>query len=149
MVDELVYDELVCEFLATFESHDDFVTFRLGGIDKMLSMKDLGVSFGIWIKEEIHNSPIYASIFWEFDEDFQIYWSHVALKPSPYSSIRGHASGLCPSLRYLHYILSHSITGQRESFGVINSIEVALLSHIYREIPVDLTYIFIILARDY
>lgn len=72
-MDEPVYDELVGEFLATFESHLNFFTFRLGGGDQMLSMKDLNIAFSIWTKEETCTSLVYANAVWKFDEDCQIY----------------------------------------------------------------------------
>lgn len=149
MVDEPVYEEIVCEFLATFENHADFVTFRLGGVDRMLSMRDLGIAFGIWTEEETRNSPIYTSAIREFKEDCQIYWSHIATEPSIYSPIRPRAYGLRPSLRYLHYILVHTITGPGDNVGVINSIEVAVLSHICRGISVDFSCVFAMIAQDY
>lgn len=105
----------------------------------MLTMKDLRIVFSIWTKEETRNSPIYASAVREFDEDCQTYWSHIAIEPSIYASVRSRASGIRSSLRYLHYILAHSIMGRQDSVGVVYSIKVTILLHIWRGISVDFT----------
>ncbi|PPR89937.1 hypothetical protein GOBAR_AA30747 [Gossypium barbadense] len=48
-------------------------------------------------------------------------WYTLALGAASYNTSRSKASVLPPSLRYLHAILAHTITGRQESTGVINN----------------------------
>ncbi|PPS07695.1 hypothetical protein GOBAR_AA12954 [Gossypium barbadense] len=96
------------------------IHFRLGGLVRAMSVPEFGVALGHYtdefMKEEDmnalpHNIHISPSSCWK------------ALAPlsSTYDPSRSKASALAPSLRYLHAILAHTLTGRRESTGVVNT----------------------------
>ncbi|PPS09838.1 hypothetical protein GOBAR_AA10810 [Gossypium barbadense] len=60
-------------------------------------------------------------------------WGHLQSYPSK-------ASAFPPSLRYLHAILAHTITGKRESTGVINTHDAYFLWSISHGHIIDLAY---------
>ncbi|KAK5771249.1 hypothetical protein PVK06_047439 [Gossypium arboreum] len=63
----------------------------------------------------------------------------------PSSDRNDKASVLPPSLRYLHAILAHMITGRRETTGVVNTHDVYFLWCMSQGHVIDLAY-FIALA---
>ncbi|PPS02897.1 hypothetical protein GOBAR_AA17768 [Gossypium barbadense] len=75
-------------------------------------------------------------------------WHTLAPNTASYNPSRSKASILPPSLRYLYTILAHTITGRRESTGVINTYDVYFLRCMSQGHIIDLTY-FIAHAIQY
>ncbi|KAK5777275.1 hypothetical protein PVK06_045242 [Gossypium arboreum] len=72
-------------------------------------------------------------------------WHTLAPGDASYNPSCSKATVLPPSLRYLHVILAHTITGRRESTGVVNTHNAHFLwCMLYRHV-IDLAY-FIALA---
>ncbi|PPS08835.1 hypothetical protein GOBAR_AA11809 [Gossypium barbadense] len=72
-------------------------------------------------------------------------WHTLAPSTASYNPSRSKASVLPPSLRYLHAILAHTITGRRESTGVVNIHNIYFLWCMSQGYIIDLAY-FITLA---
>lgn len=47
IISEPTYEELVCEFYATFELNLDKVSLRLGGIDRVMDMVEFDIALGV------------------------------------------------------------------------------------------------------
>ncbi|PPS06679.1 hypothetical protein GOBAR_AA13970 [Gossypium barbadense] len=123
---EPTYLELTMELCSTFHlqtvmmNYDDpgTIQFCLGRLVRQLSIPEFGTTLGLYtedFKEEndldalnrhIHHSPC---------------WDALVPGSATYNPSRSKASALPPSLRYLHAILAHTITGKRESTGVANT----------------------------
>ena len=96
------------------------IHFRLGGLVHTMSVPEFVETLGLYtdkfIEEEdmnalprnIHISP-------------SLCWKALAPLSSTYDPIRSKASALPPSLRYLHAILAHTLTGRKESTDVVNT----------------------------
>ncbi|KAK5824784.1 hypothetical protein PVK06_019568 [Gossypium arboreum] len=85
------------------------------------------------------------------DDDFDTLHRHIHLSPSnywralvpalaTYDPSRSKASALAPSLRYLHAILAHTLTGRRESTGVVNTHDTYFLWSMANRHVFDLAY---------
>ncbi|PPS07059.1 hypothetical protein GOBAR_AA13585 [Gossypium barbadense] len=67
-------------------------------------------------------------------------WKFVTLSCTSYNPSSSKASVLPPSLRYLHAILAHTITGRRESTGIINTHDAYFLWCMSHGHVIDLAY---------
>ncbi|KAK5833784.1 hypothetical protein PVK06_017642 [Gossypium arboreum] len=87
------------------------VQFRLGGLVCQLSVPEFGVTLGLYTKEFMD------------DDDFDTLHRHIHLSSSncwrafvpasaTYDPSRSKVLALAPSLRYLHAILAHTLTGR-------------------------------------
>lgn len=95
------------------------VQFRLGELVRQLSIPEFGAALGLYtekFKEEndlyalsrhIHRSPLRC-------------WDALVPGGATYNPSHSKALALPHSLRYLHAILAHTITGRQERTGVIN-----------------------------
>ncbi|PPR92319.1 hypothetical protein GOBAR_AA28354 [Gossypium barbadense] len=134
---ELTYLEITMELCSTFHlqtvitSYDDpsTVQFCLGGLVCQLSFPEFGTALGLYTKE------------FKKENDLHALNHHIHRSPSRCSK----ASALPPSLRYLHAILAHTITGQRESTSVANIHDAYFLWCMSDGLIIDLDY-FIALA---
>lgn len=64
-----------------------------------------------------------------------------------YLEIVLHSPSLIPVLQYLHAIITYTITGRSNSQTVITTMDAEILSHMFRGISIDLTYVFAHQAR--
>ncbi|PPR97501.1 hypothetical protein GOBAR_AA23169 [Gossypium barbadense] len=87
--------------------------------------------------------PTYLELRMELCSTFHL--QTVMISMALYNPSRSKASVLPPSLRYLHAILAHTITGKRESTGVVNTHDVYFLWCMLQGHVIDLAY-FIALA---
>ncbi|PPR93562.1 hypothetical protein GOBAR_AA27111 [Gossypium barbadense] len=144
---EPTYLELTMELYSTFHlqtvmtNYDDpsMVQFHLDGLIRQLSVPEFGVALGLYAEEfkeendldtlsrHIHFSPSKC-------------WHTLAPGAASYNSSRSKASVLPPSLRYLHAILAHTITGRRESTGIINIHDAYFLWCMSHGHVIDLAY---------
>ena len=122
-------------------NYDDLSTvqFRLGGLVRQLNVLEFGTALGLYMEEikeenDLHalNRHIHRSPSWCWD----------ALVPSgaTYNPSSSKASALPPSLRYLHTIFAHTITGRRESTDVVNTHDAYFLWCMSRGHIIDLAY---------
>lgn len=84
--EEPTYKELVCEFFSTFELSAISISFRLGGFDQELSMKDFGIALGIWTVEEIE-TELYTNTLIDFQERSQVYWDYLLKKKVTFTHV--------------------------------------------------------------
>ncbi|PPR90921.1 hypothetical protein GOBAR_AA29764 [Gossypium barbadense] len=119
---EPTYLELTMELCSTFHlqtvmtSYDDpgTVQFCLGGLILQLSVPELGAALGLYTEEfEEENELNALSRHIHFSPPKC--WHTLAPSTVSYNPSRSKASVLPPSLRYLHAILAHMITGRRAS----------------------------------
>ncbi|PPS18676.1 hypothetical protein GOBAR_AA01890 [Gossypium barbadense] len=87
------------------------------------------------LNRHIHHSPLRC-------------WNTLASGAASYNPSRPKASTLPPSLRYLHAILAHMLTGRRESTGVVNTHDAYFLWCMLHGYVIDLAY-FITLASQH
>lgn len=102
-----------------------YVAFHLGGETRQLTMLEFGVVLGLWtVEKQITN--IHATVQFKAKGT-----KHILV------------------LRYLHAIITYTITERSDNQMVVTSTDVEILSHIFRDISVDLTYILARQARNY
>ncbi|KAK5775628.1 hypothetical protein PVK06_043541 [Gossypium arboreum] len=118
LIIEPTYLELTLEFCTTF--HLQYVMNTHDEAMRHMSVPEFGIVLGIYIDEfisvgnflqlnrHIHYSPSYC-------------WIDLTASQIRYDMSRSKASALAPALRYLHALLAHTLTGRRESIGVINT----------------------------
>ncbi|PPR95952.1 hypothetical protein GOBAR_AA24718 [Gossypium barbadense] len=131
---EPTYLELMVELCSTFHlqtvmtNYNDLgtVQFHLGGLVRKLSVPEFGTTLGLYTEEfkeendldtlnrHIHRPPSRC-------------WDALVPSSATYNPSRSKASAFPPSLRYLHAILAHTITGRRESTGVVNTHDTCFL----------------------
>ncbi|KAK5839884.1 hypothetical protein PVK06_008735 [Gossypium arboreum] len=76
------------------------------------------------------------------------YWRALVPDSATYDPSHSKASALSPSLRYLHAILAHTLTGRGESTGVVNTHDAYFLWSMVNGHVSDLAY-FITLTICY
>ncbi|KAK5825282.1 hypothetical protein PVK06_020096 [Gossypium arboreum] len=125
---EPTYLELILELCSTFHlqmvmtNNDDPSTihFRLGGLVLAISVPEFGVALGLNIDEFMEEEDMNA-LPRNIHISPSLYWKALAPLSSTYHPSCSKALALTPSLRYLHAILAHTLTGRRESTGVVNT----------------------------
>ncbi|PPR85100.1 hypothetical protein GOBAR_AA35592 [Gossypium barbadense] len=128
---EPTYVELTMELCSTFHlqtvmtRYDDSntVQFCLGGLICQLSVPEFGAALGLYTEEFKEESELHA-LNRHIHFSPSKCWHTLAPSTASYNPSRSKASVLPPSLRYLHAILAHTITGRRESTSVVNTHDV-------------------------
>ncbi|PPS17180.1 hypothetical protein GOBAR_AA03393 [Gossypium barbadense] len=133
-IEQLTYLELTMELCSTFHlqtimtryDDPDTIQFHLGGLIRQLSVLEFGAVLGLYREEFREENELYAL---SRDIHFSPSKCWHTLSPSTASYNPSHSKALVfpPSLRYLHAILAHTITGRRESTGVVNTHDVYFL----------------------
>ncbi|KAK5833701.1 hypothetical protein PVK06_017555 [Gossypium arboreum] len=136
---EPAYLELTMELCSTFHlqtvmtNYDDprTVQFCLGGLVRQLGVPEFSTALCLYMvefKEEndlhalnrhIHHSPSWC-------------WDALVPRSATYDPSCSKATALPPSLRYLHSILSHTLTGRREHRRRRHSRRLLLLVYVAR-----------------
>ncbi|PPS13447.1 hypothetical protein GOBAR_AA07130 [Gossypium barbadense] len=128
---EPTYLGLTMELCSTFHlqtvmtRYDDpsTVQFRLGGLIRQLSIPEFGATLGLYTEEFKEKNELQAlSRHIHFSPPKC--WHTLVPSTASYNPNRSKASVLPPSLRYLHDILAHTITGRRDSTGIVNTHDV-------------------------
>ncbi|PPR94675.1 hypothetical protein GOBAR_AA25997 [Gossypium barbadense] len=125
---ELTYLELTMELCSTFHlqtvmtNYDDpsTIQFRLGGLICQLSVLEFDTTLGLYMEEFKEENDLHA-LNRHIHRSPSRCWDALVLGEVTYNPSRSKASALPPSLRYLHAILAHMITGRRESTGIVNT----------------------------
>ena len=105
--------------------YDDLgtVQFRLGRLIRQLSVPEFGAAVGLYTEEFQEENELHAlSRHIHFSPSKC--WHTLAPSTALYNPSHSKASVLSPSMRYLHAILAHTITGRRESTVVVNTHDV-------------------------
>ncbi|PPS05669.1 hypothetical protein GOBAR_AA14975 [Gossypium barbadense] len=152
-ISESTYLELTVELCSTFHLqtimtyYDDpgTVQFRLGGLIHQLSVLEFGAALGLYTEEFNEENELHA-LNRHIHFSPSKCWHILAPSTASYNPSRSKASVLQPSLRYLHAILAHTITGRRESTGVVNTHNIYFLWYMSQGHVIDLAY-FIALYR--
>ncbi|PPS15462.1 hypothetical protein GOBAR_AA05116 [Gossypium barbadense] len=130
------YLELTMELCSSFHlqtvmtNYDDpsTVQFCPGGLVYQLSVPKFGTTLGLYMEEfkeendldtlnrHIHHSPSRC-------------WDALIPGGATYNPSLSKASDLPQSLRYLHAILAHTITGSRENTGAINTYDAYFIAY--------------------
>ncbi|PPR85250.1 hypothetical protein GOBAR_AA35442 [Gossypium barbadense] len=97
-----------------------------------LSIPEFDTVLGLYTEEfkeknDLHRSPSQC-------------WDALVPGGATYNPSRSKVSALPPSLRYLHAILAHTITGRREGSGVVNTHDTYFLWFISYGHVIDLAY---------
>ncbi|PPR85348.1 hypothetical protein GOBAR_AA35343 [Gossypium barbadense] len=149
---EPTYSELTLEFCTTFHlqhvmnTHDEvgIITFRLGGLVRHMSVPEFGAALDIYTDEfigadnflqlhrHIHYSPLCC-------------WTNLTTSQIRYDASHLKATSLSPTLRYIHVLLAHTLTGNRERTGVVSTTDTYCLWSMATGHICDLAY-FIALA---
>lgn len=123
------YKELTLDFLASFDlkrrlidfHRDDTIQFQAFGNIHKMSLTKFAIHFGLY-DEAFTQTPEYNTLLIErpADEPMETCWSRLSTS-GDYDPRRTKATSLrSPSLRYIHYLLSHILTGKRDSTGVVS-----------------------------
>ncbi|KAK5845379.1 hypothetical protein PVK06_001555 [Gossypium arboreum] len=104
------------------KNNDDPSTihFRLGGLVRAMSVPEFGVALGLYTDEFMEEEDMNA-LPRNIHISPSLCWKALAPLSSAYDPSRSKASALPPSLHYLYAILAHTLTGRRESTGVVNT----------------------------
>ncbi|KAK5846152.1 hypothetical protein PVK06_002423 [Gossypium arboreum] len=151
---ESTYLELTLELCSTFHlqvimtEFDDpkMVQFYLSGLVRQLSIPEFGVALGLYI-EKFMDDDDFVSLQRHIHYSLSNCWKALVPTSTMYDPSRSKASALVPSLRYLHTLLAHTLTGRRESTGVINTCDAYFLrSMVYGQV-FDLAYFITLTIR--
>ncbi|KAK5845488.1 hypothetical protein PVK06_001678 [Gossypium arboreum] len=120
------------------------VQFRLGGLVHQLSIPKFGTALGLYTEEFKEENDLHALNRHIYRSPSRC-WDALVPGVATYNPSHSKASVLPPSLRYLHAILAHTITGRRESTSVINTNDAYFLWCMSHGHVIDFAY-FIALA---
>ncbi|KAH1032253.1 hypothetical protein J1N35_044427 [Gossypium stocksii] len=120
------------------------VQFCLGGFIRQLSVPEFRVTLGLYT-EELMDHDNFSDLHRHIPYAPSSCWAAFVTASATYDPSCSKASALPPSLRYLHAILAHTLTGQRESIGAVNTHDAYFLWSMAHEHVFYLTY-FITLA---
>ena len=127
-IEEPAYQELTLEFLTTFSLNKRSLSwsmpnieFQIGGERFHRSYTQFSIDCGFYTKE-FTQTDAYRELQVDWPSNFndQQYWRSIS-REMEYAPTTSKASRLChPELRYVHKLLVHTITGRRESTGVVS-----------------------------
>ncbi|PPR91402.1 hypothetical protein GOBAR_AA29283 [Gossypium barbadense] len=146
------YLELTMELCSTFHlqtvmAHFDdpgTIQYHLDGLVRQLNVPKFETALGLYIEEFMEENESYA-LNRHIHHSPSWCWNALAPGVASYNPSRSKASTLPPSLRYLHAILAHTLTGRRESTSIVNTHDAYFLWCLSHGHIIDLAY-FIALA---
>ncbi|PPS12746.1 hypothetical protein GOBAR_AA07890 [Gossypium barbadense] len=141
------YLELTMELCSTFHlqtimtNYNDpgMMQFRLDRLVRQLSVPEFGVALGLYTEAFKEENELHA-LSRHINFSPSKCWYTLAPSTAFYNPSLSKASVLPPSLRYLHAILAHTITGRRESTAVVNTHDVYFLWCMSQGHVIDLAY---------
>ncbi|KAH1065311.1 hypothetical protein J1N35_030298 [Gossypium stocksii] len=130
-------------------NHDDpgTIQFRLGGLVRQLSMPKFGIALELYTDEFIADED-FPDLFRRIHISLVKCWQALVPGRATYDPSRSKATALTPSLRYLHALIAHTLTGRRESTGVISTHDAYFLWIMKNVHTIDLAH-FIAQAIQY
>ncbi|PPR98043.1 hypothetical protein GOBAR_AA22620 [Gossypium barbadense] len=146
-ITEPTYLELTLELCSTFHlqvimtnnDNPGTIHFRLGSLVRVMSVPKFGVTLGIYTNEFMEEEDMNA-LPRNIHISPSLCWKALVTLSSTYDPCCSKASALAPSLHYLHAILAHTLTGRRESTGVVNTHDAYYLWCIVNGHMTDLAY---------
>ncbi|KAK5771356.1 hypothetical protein PVK06_047556 [Gossypium arboreum] len=115
------------------------VQFCLGGLVCQLSVLEFGIVLGLYTEEFMDDNEL-DTLHRHIHYSPSKCWKAFVLALATYDPSRSKASALTPSLRCLHAILAHTLTGRRESTDVVNTHDAYFLWSIANGHVFDLAY---------
>ncbi|KAK5844930.1 hypothetical protein PVK06_001076 [Gossypium arboreum] len=98
----------------------EMVQFNLDDLVCKLSMPEFGVVLGLYT-EELMNDDDFDSLHRYIHCSSSNCWKALVPTSASYDPSCSKTSTLAPPLRYLYVILTHTLTGRRESTDVVNT----------------------------
>ncbi|PPS16304.1 hypothetical protein GOBAR_AA04286 [Gossypium barbadense] len=86
------------------------VQFHLSGLVRQLSVPEFGIALGLYTEEFMDGNKL-DTLYRHIHYSPSKYWKDLIPASASYDPSRSKASALAPSLRYLHAILAHTLTG--------------------------------------
>ncbi|CAN0866366.1 hypothetical protein LINGRAHAP2_LOCUS9253, partial [Linum grandiflorum] len=125
---EPAYEVLTHEFLSTLcvnlavPADEPMLRFRLGGEDTTLTQDEIGVACGFYTGEDLSQDWYRALVTDMSLLDMSFIWGVLVGDGSGWTaSVSKATSFRCKAYRYLHRVLSESISGRTESMGDVLS----------------------------
>ena len=115
------------------------VQFCLGDLVRQLSMPEFSVALGLYTEEFMDDNEL-DTLHRHIHYSPSKCWKDLLPVSTTYDPSRSKASTLAPSLRYLLVILSHTLTGWRESTDVVNTHDAYFLWSMANGHVFDLAY---------
>src|SRR5262249_55873905 len=152
-ISEPTYSDLLLEFLCTLHfdrtrfslSRPHMVSFRLCGHQFNFSVSDVVVACGFYTDDEIE-PPEYAESLITLPDtvDPRAVWTSLTINAPPYEPTVSKSTYLrSPALRYLHRFSVYSISGWRESTGVVTHRDLFCLWSLTEGRASNLAYLFL------
>ncbi|PPS16307.1 hypothetical protein GOBAR_AA04271 [Gossypium barbadense] len=96
------------------------VQFCLGSLVRQLSVPDFGVALGLYTEEFMDDNEL-STLHRHIHYSPSKCWRDLVPASATYDPSHSKASALSPSFGYLHAHLAHTLTGRRESTGIITT----------------------------
>jgi len=136
MITDTSYEQLALEVLSTFEMfrgviafhQNDFIQFQAFGAMHKMSLTEFSIHLGLY-NADFTRTPEYDALLTSRPpgESMVAAWRRIG-KTKEYDPRQTKATSLVsPAVRYMHYMLSHTITGRGDSTGVVSLRELDML----------------------
>ncbi|KAK5824948.1 hypothetical protein PVK06_019743 [Gossypium arboreum] len=122
------------------------VKFCLGRLALQLSVPEFSTALGLYTEEFKEENDLHA-LNRHIHRSPSRCWDALVPCGATYNSNRSKALALPPSLRYLHGILAHTITGRRQSTGVANTHDAYFLWCMLHGHVIDLAYFIALVVQ--
>ena len=131
------FHELTYEFLTTFNldksvtdvSHEGTISFRLMNREFGMSITEFSVACGFYT-EEYTDSVDYDNSYTGFPSNFNpnAFWREITDSPINYNPSQSKSSVIkSPALKYMHRFIAFSLSGRKESTGVVTKTDLFYL----------------------
>ncbi|XP_076948181.1 uncharacterized protein LOC143620357 [Bidens hawaiensis] len=153
--------ELTKEFLVSFQIKtkkpdmwdEDAIEFRCGGEWRTTSFTQLGINLGIYTEEETNQEISFKAGITFADENGDDIdeagntrleaWEQLSYGTDNYNASVSKSTALrYPLMRYIHRLLSHSVTARGQREGVVNLKDLWALFCMKNDVPFNITYLF-------
>ncbi|PPS15159.1 hypothetical protein GOBAR_AA05421 [Gossypium barbadense] len=152
---EPTYLELTMKLCSMFHlqivmtNYDDpgMVQFRIDGLVRQISVPEFDAALDLYTEEFKEENELHA-LTRHIHFSATKCWHTLAPGTTSYNPSCSKASVLPPSLRYLHAILAHTVTGRRESTGVVNTHDAYFLWCMLHGHVIDLAYFIALVIQN-
>lgn len=141
--------ELSIEFFSTFHmtpvitdyTREDALTFRLGGAERRLSLRQFAVHMGLYRPAELDTPAFLAAISdWPAGLSARAYWTQIGIGPYSSPNIPKSKKLRDPLHRVLHRAIVHSLTARGESPGSVTLADIFYLFCLIEQRPCQLAW---------
>ncbi|KAK5786880.1 hypothetical protein PVK06_041527 [Gossypium arboreum] len=120
--------ELTLEFCSTFlvqqgmavPNEPGTISFQLGGLVRQMIVPEFSVIIGLYI-DEFMSPEDFLQLHWHIHHFPSHCWADLIASQTLYNASHSKATSLSLTLRYILAVLAHTLTGQRESTGVVST----------------------------